>query len=70
MQTVKMYDQPMVSDTQNPPTTIRVMVPVRNEIVGGVPSASHKPMTYVLYDVLPEDLKRRVQTAIEALRGF
>ena len=68
MQTIKtLYNQPFVTTDSAPPTTIKVLIPTRTEFVGGVPGAGHKSMTYVLFDVLPEELKQRVVTAIQAL---
>ena len=69
MQKIKtLYNQPIIlSEDKTPPTTLRVLVPLVNEMVGGVPGAGHKGVTYVLYDVLPEELKQRIVTAIQAI---
>jgi hypothetical protein len=68
MQSVKtLYNQPVVINDSSPPTTIRVLVPSRTEFAGGVPGSGHRAVTYVLYDVLPDELKQRVVTAIQAL---
>lgn len=67
MQNIKtLYDQPVVTQDGAPPTTIRVLVPTRTEIMGGVPASGHRAVTYVLFDVLSDELKQRVVTAIQS----
>ena len=68
MQTIKtLYNQPVVSNDSSPPTTIKVLIPTKTEMVGGVPMNGHKAMTYVLYDILPEELKQRIVVAVQAI---
>jgi hypothetical protein len=68
MQTIKtLYNQPLITSDGVAPTTIKVIVPNKTEYVGAVPSSGGKALTYVLWDVLPEELKQRVVTAIQAI---
>jgi hypothetical protein len=70
MQNIKtLYEQPLVTSDTAPPTTIQVLVPVKNEYVGGALGASHKKVTYILFDVLSDELKQRVVTAIQAVNA-
>lgn len=51
-----------------PPITIRaVITPNAEEIGGGVPEFSTRVETYVLFSALPDELKERVKTAVQAL---
>ena len=69
MQNIRtLYDQPIVCEDSNPPLTIRVVTPVKNEYIGGSTTASSKGSVYVLFDVLPVELKERVETAIRAMQ--
>ena len=71
MQQVNMYEQPFSASEIGPvPLTIRVIsMPRRVESMGGVMSSGQKTNTYVLYDVLPDELKARVKLAIDALQA-
>jgi hypothetical protein len=62
-----LYNQPIQSSDGAPPLTIRVEVPHQTEYVGGASNTSIKTVTYVLWDVLSDELKQRVVTAIQAL---
>ncbi len=61
--------QVIVSDKQGPaPVVLNVLTtPNTVEYTGGVPSTSTRKESYVLYSALPDDLKARVKTAVEAL---
>lgn len=63
--------EPIVSDRQGPPPLVINVVtkPRAMEFVGGVPASSTKTESYVLFSVLPDELRDRVKTAIEALRA-
>ena len=68
MQKIKtLYDQPIVSDDGSPPTTVKVAYPLKMEYVGGTTKGTHKTVTYVLFDVLPEELRRKIVAAVDAL---
>ena len=60
-----LYDQPIVSDDQIPPTTIKVVTQMKSEFVGGVPGSSTKTNTYILFEILPDSLKRQVFDAVQ-----
>jgi hypothetical protein len=66
-QRINLY-QPMVADRGGPaPLALRVGVPNNNSISEGVPSGGLKVETYVLLSALPEELRRRVELAVQAL---
>lgn len=66
-QRVDLY-QPIVSARSGPvPLAIRVGVPNQNSISEGVPSGGMKAETYVLLSALPEELRRRVELAVQML---
>jgi len=71
MQRVDLY-QPMIhSKVGAPPLTIRVGVARNNqETSGGMIEGSVRPETYILLSALPEELRERVKTAIQALSTF
>ncbi len=51
-----------------PPIVLRVGVLVSvNSIAGGVPQANQKAESYVLLSALPEELRKRVVLAVQAL---
>ena len=49
------------------PLALRVGVPNANSISEGVPAGGFRGETYVLLSALPEDLRRRVELAVQAL---
>ena len=61
--------QPLIADKVGaPPIVLRVGVLNHNSISEGVPQGGLvKPEAYVLLSVLPDDLRRRVELAIQAL---
>jgi hypothetical protein len=60
--------QPIVADAGPPPVVVRIVVPASNQMMSaGVPVASQKVEPYVLLSALPEDLRRRVELAVQAL---
>jgi hypothetical protein len=67
-QRVDLY-QPMISDRAvAPPVALRVGVLNNNSISEGVPVGGQvKAETYVLLSALPEELRRRVELAIQAI---
>jgi hypothetical protein len=66
-QRIDLY-QPIMAANANPaPLALRVGVPNNNSISEGVPSGQLKVETYVLLSALPEDLRRRVDLAVQAL---
>jgi hypothetical protein len=71
MQVVRVYEQPITAaEIGPPPLTLAVISnPNRIETEHGAVSTKQKMNTYVLYDVLPDDLKRRVKLAIESLQA-
>jgi hypothetical protein len=68
MQKVDLY-QPIVTEKVGPPPlTLRVGVTTSNGYIeGGTPSSYMKPETYVLLSALPEELRQRVVTAVQAI---
>lgn len=70
MQKVDLYQQPLeaVGESHTPPLFVKVITHPRTmEFVGGVPATASKTVTYILYDVLPEELRMRVKLAIDAM---
>jgi hypothetical protein len=61
--------QPMIATAGGAaPLALRVGVPNNNSISEGVPQGGQiRPETYVLLSALPEDLRRRVELAIQML---
>jgi hypothetical protein len=50
-----------------PPVVLRVVVTPNNaELAGGVPMSPTRGETYVLMSALPEELRRRVELAVQA----
>lgn len=62
-----LYDQPLVTLDRSPPLTIKVVMPVVDSYEGGTVGSRTKNVTYVLFDVLPDELKQRVITCIDGL---
>lgn len=51
-----------------PPVVVRATVTVSvNSIAGGVPQANQRAESYVLLSALPEELRKRVVLAVQAL---
>ena len=68
MQEIKtLYNQPLVVTDRTPPMTIKVVLPVVDSYEGGTVGSRTKSITYVLFDCLPDELKQRVVTTIDAL---
>ena len=66
-QSVDLY-QPIVAARPGPaPLALRVGVPNQNSISEGVPSGQLRGETYVLLSALPDELRRRVELAVQAL---
>lgn len=42
-------------------------IPRAMEFVGGVPAQAHKDVHYVCIEMMPEELRRRINLAIEGL---
>lgn len=61
--------QPIIADKPGaPPLALRIGVLNQNSISEGVPQGGQvKAETYVLLSALPEDLRRRVELAVQAL---
>ena len=67
MQRVDLY-QPIVADKPGlPPLAIRVGIISATSISEGVPSGQPRAETYVLLSALPEELRRRVELACQAI---
>lgn len=64
-----LYEQPVFAEDEVPPTTLKISTPLRVEFVNGPPQGSRKISTYVLYDVLPEELRKKIVSAIQALNA-
>jgi hypothetical protein len=66
MQRVDLY-QPIVADKPGPaPLALRVGITNAPSLSEGVP-AQPRPETYVLLSALPEELRRRVELACQAI---
>jgi hypothetical protein len=52
-----------------PPLVMILQTSSRNEFVGGVPANAARNEHYVLLSALPEELRQRVVTAIQALQS-
>jgi hypothetical protein len=66
-QRVDLY-QPMVAAHDSAPLAIRVGVPNNNSMSEGVPSGGQvRAEMYVLLSALPDELRRRVELAVQAL---
>ena len=63
--------EPVTSDRQgSPPLVINVITkPRAMEFMGGVPATAFKQESYVLFSALPDELRERVRTAIQALQA-
>lgn len=60
--------QPMISEKVGPsPVIMKVGMPVQMAVSEGVPVGSLKVETYVRLSALPEELRLRVETAIQFL---
>lgn len=61
--------QPILADSQGlPPVVLRVVTqPSNQHMVGGVPSSTQKVEPYVLLSALPDDLRRRVELAVQMI---
>ena len=65
-QRVNLY-APIIANPGPPPLALRVAVPNQTSISEGVPVGGMRPVTYVQLEALPEDLRRRVELAIQLL---
>jgi len=65
-QQVDLY-QPIMSTSPRPPLVLRVGVRNTNSISEGVPVGNVRAEAYVLLSALPEELRRRVELAVQAL---
>ena len=61
--------QPIVAcQAGSPPLVIRVGVPNNNSISEGVPQGGqYRPEAYVLLSAMPDDLRRRIELAVQAI---
>jgi len=66
VQRVDLY-QPMLATSSQPPLVLRTVIPSQNSISEGVPSSGHRSEAYVLLSALPEEIRRRVELAIQML---
>lgn len=67
MQQVDLYQPFMAAQPGPAPLAIRVGVKNATSISEGVPQGSVKAETYVLLSALPEELRRRVELAVQML---
>ena len=66
-QRVDLY-QPIVAAQSGPaPLAVRVGVPNNASMSEGVPAGGYRVETYVLLSALPDELRRRVELAVQAL---
>lgn len=68
MQKVNLY-QPLMADRVGPaPLVLRAAVtPNTDSVMGGVPISTTKVEAYVLLSALPQELRQRVELAVQAL---
>lgn len=66
-QQADLYQPIMASRPGPPPLVLRVGVRNANSISEGVPVGNVKAEAYVLLSALPEELRRRVELAVQAL---
>jgi len=66
-QRVDLYQPIASADGRQPPLVIRVGVPNTQSISEGVPMGGYRPEQYVLLSALPEELRRRVELAVQAM---
>lgn len=68
IQKVDIY-QPMMASSVGPaPLALRVgITPNNDSVAGGMPMSNVRVETYVLLSALPDELRRRVDLAIQAL---
>lgn len=61
--------QPILADSSGPPPVVLRVVtqPSNQHMVGGVPASTQKVESYVLLSALPEDIRRRVEMAVQAI---
>lgn len=65
-QRVDLY-APIVAARGPAPLALRVAVPNQMSIADGVPVGGMRSATYVQLEALPEELRRRVELAVQAL---
>jgi hypothetical protein len=65
-QRVNLY-APIVATPGSPPLALRVGITRNQSISEGVPMASTQVATYVLLSALPEELRKRVELAVQML---
>ena len=67
-QRVDLFAPMMASRVGPPPIVLRVGVTrTRDEMVGGVPQSALRAESYVLLSALPEEIRHRVELAVQAL---
>jgi len=67
-QKVDLYQPLVATRVGAPPLVLRAVVtPNVGNMVGGVPQSTTKIENYVLLSALPEELRRRVELAVQAL---
>lgn len=68
MNAADLYQPILAARTGASPLVIRVVTqPSNQNMVGGVPASSQKVEAYVLLSALPDDLKRRVELAVQMI---
>lgn len=66
-QRVDLYQPIVAVRGGRPPLALRVGVPNVESISEGVPAGGLRAETYVLLSALPEELRRRVELAVQTL---
>lgn len=68
VQVIDMFKPIMANKAGPAPVFINAVVTPSNAgYVGGIPSKTQKIERYVLLSAMPDDLRRRIETAIEAI---
>jgi len=69
MNRVNPYEVMVAPPGHAPPLVMALQTSTRNEIAGGVPMTGTRVEHYVLLSALPEELRQRVVTAVQALQA-
>ena len=66
-QKVELYHPIVAASGRRPPLALRIGIPQTDSISEGVPAGGFRAETYVLLSALPEELRRRVELAVQTL---
>lgn len=70
MQKIDLYQPIESASVGSPPLVVNVQVTkTADHVMGGVPQSQTRVESYVLLSALPEEIKRRVIMAVQALQS-